>query len=174
MVLPGDADWADCTNIKPKKAIRLWKNSFVGIEKTWKEENNIPGLVERSADFPENFAFLFRGTLFVGMNSGRDESDKDEDKLREKEIERFIKTQVKAYEDEPSLRSIIAFAHTYRFSDVLDWVSQRLDGKNVQVVLVHRDETTPNKKTNSFIDMPMGEAVPPTKLTVLNGRLLTQ
>ena len=176
LVLPGDADWADCTNIKPKKAIRLWKNSFVGIEKTWKEESNIPGLVERSDDFPENFAFLFRGTLFIGMNSGRDEADKDKDKdkLREKETEEFIKAQVKAYEDEPSLRSIIAFAHSYRFDDVLDWASQRLDGKNVQVVLIHGDETHPNKKTNSFIDMPMDEAVPRTKLTVLNGRLLTQ
>ena len=174
LVLLGDADWADCTNIKPKKAIRLWKNSFVGIEKTWKEESNIPGLVERSDDFPENFAFLFRGTLFIGMNSGRDEADKDKDKLREKETEQFIKAQVKAYEDEPSLRSIIALAHSYRFDDVLDWVSQRLDGKNVQVVLIHGDETHPNKKTNSFIDMPMDEAVPRTKLTVLNGRLLTQ
>ena len=171
LVIPANKDWVDCTNIKPKKAIRLWKNSFVGIEKTWKEESNIPGLVERSDDFPETFAFLFRGTLFIGMNSGRDEADKDKDKLREKETEQFIKAQVKAYEDEPSLRSIIAFAHSYRFDDVLDWVSQRLDG-NVQVVLVHGDET-PNNKINSFIDMPM-EAVPPTKLTVLNGRLLTQ
>lgn len=174
LVLPGDEDWVDCTDIKPKKALKLWKNSFVGIEKTWKETSKVPSLVQRSGDYPENFAFLLRGVLFIGISNGRDEANEDEYKLREKETKLFIKSQVKTNEDDPSLRSIIAFAHTYQSdNDILDWISQRLNGKDVHVALVHGDEG-PNKSQNgSFLDVPIDEALPPTKLTVLNGRLMT-
>jgi hypothetical protein len=112
------------------------------------------------------------------MNSGRDKADEDEDKLREKKTERFIKAQVKEYEDEPSLRSIIAFAHTLiRIALVMSLTGFRSDLTERMSKLswfIEMKQPPTKRAIASLTDMPMDEAVPPTKLTVLNGRLLTQ
>ena len=173
LVIPGDEDWIDCRNVKPKKALSLWRNSFVDIEKNWKGNSNLPGLVQRSEDYPENFAFVFRGTLFIGIGNVDDDDDEDESKMREKKTKTFIKRQIKTFESDPSLRSVIVISHAYDFNDTFDWIAQRLAEKNVdwQVVQIHADKSSlPN---GSFLDVPIDGALP-TKLTVLNGKLLTR
>lgn len=171
LVIPGDEDWIDCRNVKPKRALQLWRKSFIDIEKNWKGKSNLPGLVQRSEDYPENFAFMFRGALFVGIGNVDDDDDEDESKMREKETKIFIRSQVKTFESDPSLRSIVVFTHEYDSNDIFGWISQRLGEKNVQVVHIHADKSSsPN---GSFLDVPIDDALP-TKLTISNGKLLTR
>jgi hypothetical protein len=167
IVLPGDKDWIDCSNIRPKRALRLWRNSFVGIEQKWKGNSKIPSLVQRSEAYPENFAFMFRGALFIGINNVGDDDNEDEYNLREKGTRIFIKSQVKKFEDEPSLRSIIVLSHAHDSNDTFDWLSQRFGDKNVQLVQIHANKPSPN---GSFLDIPIHEDAP-IKFTVLNGSL---
>ena len=176
LVIPGDEDWIDCRNVKPKRALNFWKNSFVDFEKNWKGKSNLPGLVQRSQNYPENFAFMFRGTLFIGINNVHDDDDEDEFNTREKETKIFIRSQVKTFESDPSLRSIVVFAHAYDSNDTFDWISQRLGEKNLQVQVVHIHQSYADKSSSSngsFFDVPIDENLP-TKLTILNGKLLTR
>ena len=176
LVIPGDEDWIDCRNVKPKRALNFWKNSFVDFEKNWKGKSNLPGLVQRSQNYPENFAFMFRGTLFIGINNVHDDDDENEFNMREKETKIFIRSQVKTFESDPSLRSIVVFAHAHNSNDTFDWITQRLAEKDLQVQVVHIHQSYADKSSSSngsFIDVPIDDALP-TKLTILNGKLLTR
>ena len=95
--------------------------------------------------------------------------------MREKETKIFIRSQVKTYESDPSLRSIVVFAHAYD-SNTFGWISQRLGEKNLQVQVVHIHQSYADKSSSpngSILDVPIDDALP-TKLTMLNGELLTR
>lgn len=59
----GDNDWSDCPNID--EGLHLWRNEFVGFEsKYWAPRFTIL----RQSGYPDNFAFLHKGTQFIGLN----------------------------------------------------------------------------------------------------------
>jgi len=177
LVLPGDKDWMDCDNIKPKKAFDLWSETYVRFEENWQSMNEIPVLVERPPERQENFAFMFRDVLFIGINNGGEKEratdiDKDEYKQREKDVRTWVKLQVKTYEDGP-LQAVVIFAHAYRFKDTFQWISERLQEKGVQIFLLHGDGGVfdLNKPlSDNFYEIvldPVGRA-PPIQLTVFD------
>ena len=63
-VLPGDNDWIDCDpNID--EGLELFTETFAGFEgKHWDHNFDI----QRQEEYPTNFAFIHKGTLFVGLN----------------------------------------------------------------------------------------------------------
>jgi hypothetical protein len=62
-VLVGDNDWTDCPN--REEGYQLWQEEFVGFEsKYWEHSFDI----QRQPGRPYNFAFLHKGTLFIGLN----------------------------------------------------------------------------------------------------------
>lgn len=170
-VLPGDEDWMDC-DVNPKKAIKFWGKSFIDFEQNWKNANDIPKLVERSGDRAENFAFLFQDVLFIGINNINVYVDEDEYKLLEKDTNAWVKSQLKAYEDGP-LRAVVMFAHAYRFKDTFEWISKRLEGKGVDIFLLHGDGGIfdLNKPlSGGFYEVVLDSVgrAPPLKVTILN------
>lgn len=62
-VTPGKNDWATCDD--PFDALEDWKSSFVGFEKNW--EHQIP-VVRRQESRKENFAFVEKEVLFIGLH----------------------------------------------------------------------------------------------------------
>jgi hypothetical protein len=62
-VLEGDNDIADCPNVEEGR--QLWRNEFIGFEsKYWNHSLNI----QRHEGYPDNFAFVHKKTLFMGLN----------------------------------------------------------------------------------------------------------
>jgi len=61
-VLPGDNEWTDCEN--PDAAWGIWSALFFDFEKNFCG----PPAVERQSGRPENFAFVSKGVLFIGIN----------------------------------------------------------------------------------------------------------
>jgi hypothetical protein len=62
-VIQGDNDISDCPNYEEGKA--LWMKEFVGFEsKHW----NHTFQLQRQEGYPDNFAFVHKFTLFIGLN----------------------------------------------------------------------------------------------------------
>lgn len=62
-VIKGDNDWTDCPN--PQDGLRYWHDNFEGFEgKHWNHNFDI----RRQENRPDNFAFVHKGTLFMGLN----------------------------------------------------------------------------------------------------------
>lgn len=57
-----DNEWNDCKNID--KGWQLWKQELSNFEDNWEHDFQ----VLRPADRPENFAFIHKKTLFIGLN----------------------------------------------------------------------------------------------------------
>jgi hypothetical protein len=59
----GDNDWNDCSN--PSMALSYWNTEFVSFEsRFW--SHSFP--IIRQNNYPSNFAFVHRRTLFIGLN----------------------------------------------------------------------------------------------------------
>ena len=61
-IIPGDNEWNDCPN--PKEAWKFWTRYFLHFDKQWPTNRHI----DRDPQHPENFAFVSKGVLFVGIN----------------------------------------------------------------------------------------------------------
>ncbi len=59
--LPGDNEWNDCSNFPT--SVEYWRDSFVGFES---KQSFVD--VKRQQNRKENFSFLFRKILYVGLN----------------------------------------------------------------------------------------------------------
>jgi hypothetical protein len=63
-ILVGDNEWNDCRN--PTDALSYWKSEFLEFDrKYWK---NHTFQVRRQVNRTENFSFIHKGTLFIGLN----------------------------------------------------------------------------------------------------------
>lgn len=62
-VILGDNDWNDCPN--PNQGLRMWNNEFLHFEsRHWNHTFDIV----RQDGRPDNFSFVHKGTLFLGLN----------------------------------------------------------------------------------------------------------
>src|SRR5262245_30773916 len=62
-IVPGDNGTTDCSN--PTQAWSYWTKHLLRIDQYWP---CTPSPVERQSSRPENFAFLSKGMLFIGIN----------------------------------------------------------------------------------------------------------
>ncbi len=62
LIIPGDNEWNDC--LKPEEAWRFWESHFMRFDEHWTHNLGM----ERQAKREENFAFLRKGVLFIGLN----------------------------------------------------------------------------------------------------------
>ena len=61
--LPGDNEWNDCDDF-PASAQR-WRQTFVKYEQNW---NPLAFQVSRQQNRPENFSFVFKKAIYIGLN----------------------------------------------------------------------------------------------------------
>ena len=111
-VIQGDNDIADCPNQEEGKA--LWMNEFVGFEsKYWNHTFDI----KRHDGYPDNFAFVHKGTLFVGLNIiGGDTRDATEWQTRLQAEAIWTTDLIRTYQIEYSMNStsigrVVIFGH---------------------------------------------------------------
>lgn len=61
-IVPGDNEWNDCKN--PDLAWQYWAKYFMRFDQSWTHQFN----VSRQNSHPENFSFVHKKVLFIGIN----------------------------------------------------------------------------------------------------------
>jgi hypothetical protein len=94
-VLVGDNDWTDCPN--RNEGWELWNNTFVGFEsKYWPDH---PFTIVRQIGRVENFSFVHKGSLFIGLNMvGGPVHDRPEWILRLTQQLDWVKVLIRQYQ----------------------------------------------------------------------------
>ena len=88
-VVPGDNEWNDMDN--PAAAWKMWANNFLHFDQQWK----FAAPVARQPERAENFAFVLREVLFLGLNKvGGRVHDAAEWHRRHRDNAQWISTQM--------------------------------------------------------------------------------
>jgi hypothetical protein len=138
-VVLGDNDWTDCPD--RDQGLRMWKQTFVGFEsKHW----NHTFVIERQTNRTENFAFVHKGTLFMGLNligGLRHNKNEWEERLTEQAdwtielIQRYKSTTVRAGTNGPVGRIVIFghanphYLHNSYFNPLENFIAQQLNNE---------------------------------------------
>jgi len=108
-IILGDNDWNDCPN--PDEGLAYWEENFLNFEsRHWNHTFNII----HQPDYPQNFAFEHKGTLFMGLNVvGGEVKDQDEWTKRLTDEVGWLKEIVGAYVEEqaPKVGRVVLFVH---------------------------------------------------------------
>ena len=107
-VIPGDNEWNDCK--KPKEAWEYWSQNFYNFEKNF---CGAPKTARQSVR-PENFAFVKKGVLLIGINMVAGSSDNNK-KQRLKDNVVWVEELFKTHGDD--VRAAVIFGHAIRGSD---------------------------------------------------------
>lgn len=103
-ILPGDNEWNDCAD--PEAAWRLWTASFSRFEQAWP----LPFQVRRQPGRDENFAFVYRDVLFIGLNLvGGRVQDEEEWRRRHGDNLDWVRAQLAA--GGAGVRRAVVFGH---------------------------------------------------------------
>ncbi|MBU1100369.1 MAG: metallophosphoesterase [Bacteroidetes bacterium] len=87
-IVPGDNEWNDCSC--PDSAWVLWEKYFLSFENNWKLSID----VQRQNVRKENFAFMTKGVLLIGLNLvGGRVHDEDEWEVRNKQCAAWVEDQ---------------------------------------------------------------------------------
>jgi hypothetical protein len=101
LIIPGDNEFNDCYCMKPQRAIKVWRKTFVN----YPEE--LP--LKRNDSLPENFYFEKDAILFVGINHvGGKVHDSAEWHSRAIANKNWINEAIRVY---PNAQTVIVFAH---------------------------------------------------------------
>ena len=103
-IVPGDNEWNDCAD--PAKAWKLWKKHFTGFDQRWK--HRFP--VFRQIGRKENFSFVHRTVLFVGLNivGGRLHDPEEWKKRHAKNLD-WTRRNLELFG--PNISCLVLFAH---------------------------------------------------------------
>ena len=103
-IVPGDNEWNDCDD--PDKAWKFWKKHFTGFDQRW--NHRFP--VFRQIGRKENFSFVHKTVLFVGLNIvGGRLYDPDEWKQRHAENLDWTRRNVELFG--PKISCLVLLAH---------------------------------------------------------------
>jgi len=119
-MLIGDNDWTDCPN--QEEGLALFEEYFVGFEgRYWSHDFDI----QRQSGYPNNFAFVHKGTLYVGLNLvGGSVHDSSEWQRRLWDEVEWLKDLVRDYRSSisPLVGRVVIFGHAEFTSNHDDFV----------------------------------------------------
>ncbi len=179
VVLPGNNDWNECP--MPDISFEYW------MEKLNKFENNFPvddyataPAVNRQIGRDENFAFLQKGVLFIGLNlvDGK-VHDEREWLIRHQTNVQWVEMQLSLYNVD-EYRAIVLMGHagyTAKVGDFFWPVVDDLRSTNKPVLYLHANDGQGMIEYNPADDFPKftavrlekGSRVAPTLVTVMAG-----
>lgn len=179
IVLPGNNDWNDCP--MPEASFEYWMDELNKFENHFPPENfNTVPAVNRQLAREENFAFLLKGVLFIGLNlvDGK-VHDEREWLVRHQENVMWVEQQVSMY-DESEYRAIVMLGHagyTAKVGDFFWPVMDDLKAVNKPVLYLHASDGQGMISYNPVDDfvkftavrLEKGSRVTPTQVTVTAG-----
>ena len=111
-VVPGDNEWNDLSD--PDLGWKLWSKHFVQFDRQFKFEPT----VTRQRDRTENFSFVLKGVLFIGLNKvGGRIHDKKEWARRLDDNARWVSQNLKKHKQNVRAAVIFAQATAEGFQD---------------------------------------------------------
>jgi len=179
LVLPGDNDWNDCP--MPESAFDYWFEKMNRFEENFDEETfpTVP-IVDRQLGREENFAFLTKGVLFIGLNlvDGKVQNER-EWSIRHQENLQWVEEQLGMY-DASEYRAIVLMGHagyTGKVGDFFWPVVEDFKRVNKPVLYLHANdgegmiEYNPVDTFRKFtaVRLEKGSIVSPTQITVKTG-----
>jgi hypothetical protein len=177
-MIPGNNDWNECP--MPWSAFEYWMEKLNRFEEWYATDKYDLPLVGRQNSRDENFAFLSKGVLFIGLNlvdgTVQDESEWD---LRHLQNVQWVEQQL-SENDEGEYRAIVMMGHAGFSSKVGDFfwpVIDRLKEVNKPVLYLHANdgsgmiEYSPVPDFPKFVAVRMekGGIVGPTIVSVKGG-----
>ena len=107
-VLPGDNDWYEC--VDQWQAWLQWKHNFLSFQDHWPHQFDVVHQKER----PENFVFLHKSVLFVGVHIvSATVRDWDEWNAKVHDNTIWFKEQVESRWSDPSVGAIVLLSHAF-------------------------------------------------------------
>lgn len=167
-IIPGDNEWNDCA--MPDDAWGLWTKHFKRFDEKWKHGFDI----KRQDKRDENFAFVRKEVLFIGINIvGGRVHDPAEWKQRHAENLEWTRGNFELYRD--STRSAIIFGHAFPLrvhDDYFKGLNKVAAEFRKPVLYLHGDghrwiRNRPFDAQNILrIQVDQGGIAPPIKITV--------
>ena len=167
-IIPGDNEWNDCPD--PAKAWAHWVKHFTRFDKKWKHQ--LP--VFRQIGRKENFSFLHRGVLFVGLNIvGGRLHDAAEWKKRHAECLEWTRRNLEIFGEKAS--SLVIFGHALpnqNHKDFFDPFNKDAGTFGKPILYLHGDghrwiHDRPCAAKNILrVQVDMGGIAPPVLVTV--------
>jgi hypothetical protein len=108
-VIVGDNDWTDCPN--QQEGWELWNETFVGFESMHWDH---PFQIRRQSGRPENFSFVHKGSLFIGLNIVGGVPTTTDQKEWEERLQQqlvWVKSLVRDYQAPGVVGRIVLFGH---------------------------------------------------------------
>jgi hypothetical protein len=172
-IIPGDNEYTDCTN--PTQAFGFWKKYFLNFEQNF---CGAPATAHPASD-PENFAFVMKGVLFVGVSlQGGTPKDSAGWQARQRDDANWVTQQFqsKATQATPvGVRAAVVFGHAGPDSARAVFFNQfraaaAAFGKSVLYVHgnIHKyllNKPWPEKNVTRLV-VPRGSTEPPLEVTV--------
>lgn len=167
-IIPGDNEWNDCPD--PAKAWAHWVRHFTRFDQRWKHK--LP--VFRQIGRKENFSFLHRGVLFVGLNIvGGKLHDPAEWKKRHAECLEWTRRNLEIFGKKAS--SLVIFGHALpnqNHKDFFDPFNKDAGEFGKPILYLHGDghrwiHDRPFAAKNILrVQVDMGGIAPPLLVTV--------
>jgi hypothetical protein len=175
LVLPGDNDWNNCP--RPESAFAYWSENLNRFEENYKNEDHedMP-IVTRQLGRDENFAFLHKGVLFIGLNlvDGKVQSER-EWTIRHQENVQWVEEQINLYKRN-EFRAVVLMGHAGYTSKVGDFFWPVIDDfktLNKPVLYVHANNGDGSKKYYpddledfTALRLEKGSLSPPLQITI--------
>lgn len=167
-MFPGDNEWNDCA--MPDDGWAFWTKHFKRFDEKWKHDL----VIKRQDKRDENFAFVRKEVLFVGINIvGGRVHDAAEWKQRHAENLEWTRWNIELYRD--SVRSAIIFGHAFPLrvhDDYFKGLNKVAADFRKPVLYLHGDghrwiRNRPFDAQNILrIQVDQGGIAPPIKITV--------
>lgn len=168
-IVPGDNEYNDCAD--PLTAWRFWTTHFMRFDERWPSPNLN---VQRQALRSENFAFVSRGVLFVGVHvvGGRvhDQAEWDQ---RHKECVAWLQKQIASHGSK--VRAMVILGHAApakKHTAFFDGVTSIAKAWTKPILYIHGDghkwkKDHPFKADNILrVQVDAGGKAPPVRVTV--------
>lgn len=169
-IIPGDNEWNDCLN--PDEAWQFWDRHFMRFDAKWKHKLD----VSRQPDRAENFAFVRRHVLFVGLNIvGGRVHDADEWKQRHAADLEWLRLNLRQSGD--AVSSLVIFGHAHpgpNHKDVFEPLADDARKFQKPILYLHGDghkwlHNRPFGAKNILrVQVDQGGIAPPLRVTVTN------
>ncbi|CAJ1963257.1 unnamed protein product [Cylindrotheca closterium] len=105
-IVPGDNEYNDCPNFE--ESFINWLTVFGEFEKNW----SLPFLVSRDRKRPENFYFVYKQVLFIGLNIvGGRVRDVEEWETRLEHNFKWTKMLVETFVVQPGASTVVIIGH---------------------------------------------------------------
>jgi len=167
-IIPGDNEWNDCSD--PDKAWAHWVKHFTRFDQRWKHQFPVFRQIGRK----ENFSFLQRGVLFVGLNIvGGRLHDPAEWKKRHAECLEWTRRNLEIFGEKAS--SLVILGHALpnqNHRDFFDPFSKDAGDFGKPILYLHGDghrwiHDRPFAAKNILrVQVDMGSIAPPVLVTV--------